>query len=52
MVIVGNAIKDYERNVVEPRHRETQASLSRIILLGVAALAGLATNLVILLVKR
>ena len=51
-VIVNDAIKSYEREVVEPRHKETQGSLRNVILLLVAALAGLATNLIILVAKR
>lgn len=51
LVIVNQAIKDYELQVVAPRHRETQGSLRNVILLLVAALAGLATNLIVLVKK-
>lgn len=51
LVLIGNAIKEYEQDVVEPRHRETQSSLRNVTLLLVAALAGLVTNLIVLVKK-
>lgn len=52
MVLITEGLRDYERFVVEPRHRETQRSLGKLILLHVAGLIALIGTLIAVIAKH